>query len=93
MERGRKYYINVISIHTLENASLLDVWIWEKKKERRKKIYQDFRFFFLQFSFFPFFPSLDEWKMNVSLKRQLQRSLIKNKSVAFVDSNSSGSAN
>lgn len=32
----------------------------------------------------------DGWKMNVSLKRQLQRSLIKNKSVAFADSNSSG---
>lgn len=41
---------------------------------------------FLAFSF------SDGWKMNVSLKRQLQCSLIKNKSVAFVDSRSSKSS-
>jgi hypothetical protein len=50
-------------------------------------------FFLLQFSLPSFSsPPSDEWKMDLSLKRQLQRSLIKNKSVPFINSRSTAEA-
>lgn len=60
---------------------------WNKRREELS------RFLCVFFAIFFLLFFRDGWKMNVSLKRQLQRSLIKNKSVAFLDSSSSrGSA-
>lgn len=64
----------------------------ERKRPERGLIKISFPSSFVHFLLAFFLPCfLDGWKMNVSLKRQLQRSLIKNKSVAFADSTSSGS--